>query len=99
MMIMKPHELRARATKANAEAQKLYEDTRETGMSDEVAKRYDELLDARDKDMNDAAADEARWNRLQEMEEQQRAASKNGERLPVDGAEDLPHNDEKNTRK
>lgn len=98
---MKPHEMRAKAKDLKAEAQKIYEAAKnaEDGMSDDDAKRYSALLDQAETHMKDAAAEEARWNRLQAMEEQLRAAPKNNGRLPVEGTEDLPHNDEKNTRK
>jgi HK97 family phage major capsid protein len=96
---MKPHEMRAQAAELTTQAAGLYAQYRDAadGMPDDVAKRYDGLLDQAEALQRKTAETEAREQRLNAVE----AAASAARRDPVGagGASGvlLPHNDVRNT--
>lgn len=93
--MLKPHELRAKAAQHQVEAKAIYERAKaaEAGMSDADAVRYDELLTSAETAIAQAATDEARTNRMNELEERSKLVGGGSVVSPP-----LPHNDPGNTR-
>jgi HK97 family phage major capsid protein len=96
---MTAREKRAKAKQLHAEAQQIYDKYKgddAPAMPDDEARKYDQLLDERDKLIKEAGDEEAREKRLNDWDAAQRREQDPAQHRGG-GADPLPHNDPRNT--
>lgn len=97
---MTPREKRARAKQLHAEAQQIYEKYKgddASAMPDDEARKYDQVLDERDRLLKEAGDEEVRQKRLNDWDALDKRQQQDQAQHRAGGADPLPHNDPRNT--